>query len=79
VSLNLQSIYRDQWVCTRYGKSSLYEGTEGELYNLAEDPGSLVNRWDDPAFQALKADLITDLDDSLPPAREPRLPRLAPV
>jgi arylsulfatase A-like enzyme len=79
VSLNLQSIYRDQWVCTRYGTSSLYEGTEGELYNLAEDPGSLVNRWDDPTCQALKADLITDLDDSLPAAREPRLPRLAPV
>ena len=79
VSLNLKSIYRDQWVCTRYAKSSLYEGTEGELYNLAEDPGSLINRWEDPAYQVLKAHLITDLDDNLPAAREPRLLRLAPV
>jgi arylsulfatase A-like enzyme len=79
VSLNLQSIYQDQWVCSRYGESSLYAGTEGELYNLAEDPGSLVNRWDDPSCAALKSDLIADLDDHLPTARQPRLPRLAPV
>jgi arylsulfatase A-like enzyme len=79
VSLNLQSIYQDQWVCSRYGESSLYEGTEGELYNLAEDPGSRVNRWDDPSCASLKSDLIADLDDNLPTARQPRLPRLAPV
>jgi arylsulfatase A-like enzyme len=79
VSLNLQSIYQDQWVCSRYGESSLYAGTEGELYNLAEDLGSLVNRWDDPSCAALKSDLIADLDDHLPTARQPRLPRLAPV
>ena len=79
VSLNLQTIYQDNWVCSRYGKSSLYEGTEGELYNLSSDPGSLVNRWDDPAYASLKSDLIADLDDTLPAPREPRLPRLAPV
>ena len=79
VSLNLQTIYQDGWVCSRYGKSSLYEGTEGELYQLSEDPGSLINRWDDPAYAALKSDLIADLDDNLPTPREPRLPRLAPV
>ena len=67
------------WVCSRYGKSSLYEGTEGELYNLSDDPGSLVNLWDDPAYASLKGDLIAALDDSLPAPREPKLARLAPV
>jgi arylsulfatase A-like enzyme len=79
VSLNLQSIYQDNWVCTRYSESSLYAGTEGELYNLTEDPGSRINLWDDPACAALKSDLIADLDDNLPEARQPKLPRLAPV
>ena len=79
VSLNLQTIYQDDWVCSRYGQSSLYEGTEGELYHLSEDPGSLVNLWDDPAYASRKSDLIADLDDNLPKARQPKLPRLAPV
>ena len=79
VSLNLQTIYQDDWVCSRYGKSSLYEGTEGELYNLSDDPGSLVNLWDDPAYASLKGDLIAALNDSLPAPREPKLARLAPV
>ena len=58
---------------------ALYEGTEGELYHLSEDPGSLVNLWDDPAYASRKSDLIADLDDNLPKARQPKLPRLAPV
>ena len=31
--------------------SVVYEGTEGELYNVDEDPHQWENRWDDPACQ----------------------------
>ncbi|MFU8816756.1 MAG: sulfatase-like hydrolase/transferase, partial [Pseudomonadales bacterium] len=79
VSIGLESIYRDGWVCTAYRPGSLYQGTEGELYDLSADPGALVNLWDDPARQSLKSDLIADLRSHLPPARDPRLPRKAPV
>jgi arylsulfatase A-like enzyme len=50
-----------------------YEGTEGELYHVEEDPHQFVNRWDDPDYAALRSDLVADLYDHLPPAREPRL------
>jgi arylsulfatase A-like enzyme len=43
-----------------------YDGTEGELYDLTDDPHQFHNRWDDPACASLKADLIADLYDSLP-------------
>ncbi len=41
-----------------------YDGTEGELYNLGDDPHQFVNRWDDPACKAMKEDLVADIVDS---------------
>jgi hypothetical protein len=35
----------------------------GELYDLAEDPGELVNRWADPGLRAVRSDLLALLDD----------------
>jgi arylsulfatase A-like enzyme len=35
----------------------------GELYDLDEDPGELVNRYDDPAYAATRSDLTALLDD----------------
>ncbi|MGO9029906.1 MAG: sulfatase [Acidimicrobiales bacterium] len=42
-----------------------YDGTEGELYHLDEDPHQWHNRWDDPAVAGLQADLVDDLRSSL--------------
>lgn len=42
-----------------------YDGTEGELYDLAEDPHQWHNRWDDAAVASLRSDLIDDLRTSL--------------
>ena len=42
-----------------------YDGTEGELYHLEEDPHQWHNRWGDPAVAALQADLVDDLRTSL--------------
>ena len=57
----------------------VYQGTEGELYNHSEDPYQWRNLWDDPAYAAIKADLVADLYDSLPPARDPKLKAEAPT
>jgi hypothetical protein len=35
----------------------------GELYDLAEDPGELVNRWKDPGLASVRSDLLATLDD----------------
>ena len=43
-----------------------YDGTEGELYHLDEDPVAFVNRWDDPDSQGVRDELVTDLRSSLP-------------
>lgn len=77
--LHLRSMFRDGWLVTAYEPGGGYDGTEGELYDLAEDPLQWHNRWDDPAARALRDDLVTDLRDNLPPAHDPRLTVEAPV
>jgi arylsulfatase A-like enzyme len=71
---HLRSIYRDGWLCTVYEKGTLYDGTEGELYDLRNDPHQWNNLWDDPNHRRLREDLAADLYAHLPAAREPKLP-----
>ncbi|HVN84482.1 MAG TPA: sulfatase-like hydrolase/transferase [Candidatus Binatia bacterium] len=56
-----------------------YDGTEGELYNLNEDPQQWRNLWSDPGCRQLKSDLIADLYDHLPAPRQPQLTVQAPA
>lgn len=80
VTMQLRSVYHaDGFVCTTYGKSSLYEGTEGELYNLNEDPGQITNLWDDPVWRLKREELSHLIKNRLPADREDSLPRKAPV
>jgi arylsulfatase A-like enzyme len=39
----------------------------GELYDLVDDPGELVNRWADPAYASLRSDLVATLHDVVNP------------
>jgi len=43
-----------------------YDGTEGELYKMDEDPHQWWNLWDDPSYRAIRDDLVDDLYASLP-------------
>jgi arylsulfatase A-like enzyme len=80
LAIHLRSIYhRDGYLCTAYEPGSLHDGTEGELYDMNNDPLQLDNLWADPARRGLRDDLVADLYDALPAAREPKLPRRAPV
>lgn len=80
IDMHLKSLFHnDGWLITVYEPSHLYGGTEGELYNINEDPDQIINRWDDPDHQSLKTALIAELYDKLPSPRAPKLPRLAPV
>ncbi len=56
-----------------------YDGSEGELYNLREDPLQWRNLWNDIRHAKLKADMIADLYANLPPARVPQLTVDAPA
>ncbi len=66
VDVHLRTISRDEWVCTTYQRGHSHDGTEGELYNLTEDPLQQRNLWSDPAYAALRSDLIADLWDHQP-------------
>jgi hypothetical protein len=49
-----------------------YDGTEGELYDVREDPHQWRNLWNEPAHARLRGELVADLYDHLPkPRREP--------
>ncbi len=42
----------------------------GELYDLDDDPGELVNRWSDPAYGSTRSDLAATLDERAQPRRQ---------
>jgi hypothetical protein len=77
--MHLRTICRDGLVATAYEPGTVHDGTEGELYDLAEDPLQRVNLWDDLSRRALRDDLVADLHDHLPPPRSPKLAVEAPV
>jgi len=47
----------------RYKLHRYLEHQMGELYDHDDDPGELVNRWDDPAYASVKRDLIALCDE----------------
>ncbi|MFN3239555.1 MAG: sulfatase [Pseudomonadales bacterium] len=78
--MHLKSIYhRDGYLCTSYGPSFIYDGSEGELYDMNRDPEQKVNLWNDAGYQTIKQSLLAQLSSGLPGARQPRLERKAPV
>jgi arylsulfatase A-like enzyme len=58
-------IYWSLW--GRHSNVPRYDGTEGELYAVGDDPHQYVNLWSDPARRALRDDLVADLRAHTPP------------
>src|SRR4051794_34665400 len=79
VDVHLRTITSGQWVCTAYGPGTVHDGSEGELYDVADDPLQRHNLWDDAVRAGLRSDLVAELHDSQPPARAGRLELEAPV
>ena len=77
--IHLRTIYRDGWTCTSALPGTVHDGTEGELYCLADDPLQRVNRWDDPSVRVLRDELVADCLANLPKWREPHKQVAAPV
>lgn len=59
----------------RWGKRVLepcgihYDGTEGELYAVDEDPHQFHNLWDDPGRRSVRDELLADMRASFPTER----------
>jgi arylsulfatase A-like enzyme len=56
-----------------------YRGDEGELYDVENDPHQWRNLWNDPKHRAKRDELLADLQEHLPPEREPRLRVASPT
>jgi hypothetical protein len=46
-----------------------YDGSEGELYDVVEDPHQWHNLWNDPSRRRLRDELTADLHQHTPPLR----------
>lgn len=68
--LDMRTLRTEQWKLTHYAGKRF-----GELIDLVNDPGELVNRWDDPEYRQVKADLLAELLDRLVTS-EPAVPSL---
>ena len=79
VSVSLRTLYRDGWTITAYGKTSIYDGDEGELYDLKNDPRQWRNLWNDPSAAAMKRDLLGDLIARTPKGETRRMQPVASV
>ena len=53
-------------------KLNFYADDASELYDLAEDPGEIVNRYDDPACRNRQQELLEEIARFL--IRHPRVP-----
>jgi arylsulfatase A-like enzyme len=51
----------------------VYDGSEGELYDLAADPQQWSNLWDVPEYAGIRDRLVAEIDSGFPPERDPRL------
>jgi arylsulfatase A-like enzyme len=79
VGVHLRTVTTDRWVCTAYAPGTVHDGSEGELYDLVDDPLQQHNRWDDPSQRSLRDDLVDHLRERQPPVHEPRIQLQAPV
>jgi arylsulfatase A-like enzyme len=77
--VSLRTITRGTWVCTATLPGTVHDGTEGELYNLADDPLQHRNLWNDPAHRATRDDLLDDMWRHFPVTSTERRACDAPV
>ncbi len=59
VSIPLRTVTTDRYKLTAF----LDAPDTGELYDLQDDPGEFVNRWDDAEYKAVRSDLAATLAD----------------
>lgn len=65
IVMNSMFSSKDNVKCVLYERSKTYEGNEGELYDLEQDPGELVNLWDNPDYASVKKDMIETIRKDL--------------
>ena len=57
VDVHVRTVVTRDHLCSEYGSGTLHDGSEGELYDLRDDPQQRVNGFDDPAYAGVRATL----------------------
>lgn len=74
-----RTITRGSWVCTKTLPGSLHDGTDGELYNLADDPLQHNNLWHSASHRTIRNELLDEIREYMPVPASPRRDCNAPV
>jgi hypothetical protein len=74
-----RTITRGNWVCTKTLPGSVHDGTDGELYNLADDPLQHNNLWHSAHHRVIRDELLDEIREFLPVTVSPRRDCNAPV
>lgn len=71
-TVHLRTLVTDRYKITVYRSASY-----GELFDLQEDPEERCNRWDDPAYEGIKAELLLRFVQAEIQREPMRMPRIA--
>ncbi len=71
-TVHLRTLVTDRYKITVYRNAGY-----GELFDLQTDPRELHNRWDDPAYAAIKAELLLKFVQAEIQREPTRMPRIA--
>ena len=77
--ITMKSMVTRDVLITKYEATNRYDGSEGELYDLNEDPHQWHNLWDDPNYTPLRSDLLDEMQAHWPAERGEALEKVAPV
>jgi hypothetical protein len=59
--VHVRSVVTSDFLYSEYRAGTMHDGTEGELYDLVDDPLQRVNRFEDHAFAHVRATLAERL------------------
>ena len=62
VDVHVRTVVTSKWLYTRYAPGYVHDGTEGELYDLENDPLQRVNLFSDAGYQTICRDLQERID-----------------
>ena len=57
IDVHLRTVVTDRYHLTRYQPGAVHDGSEGELYDVHNDPLQRENRYADPALRAIRDEL----------------------
>jgi arylsulfatase A-like enzyme len=74
---NPTTVHLRTYVDGRFKMTVYRDQPHGELFDLEEDPGEVRNRWDDPAYTGIKAQLLHAFIQAEIQREPTRMPRIA--